>query len=115
MKLNMKNRHLLIALCVTALTAVNAVAGQGLLSPRAAANQSVGVSGYNSDPDLTTGQSSLTPHLQDAQVKTVSGKSTQVTPSLTCARRMSGSPKMIGNCAMQSTDSMSCCSDSSTK
>jgi len=33
-----------------------------------------------------------------------------VTPSLTCTRKMAGSPKMIGACADHPGDTMSCCS-----
>jgi len=106
----MKTRNLLIALSVVAMTTVNALAVETLLSPKAV-GQSKAVSGYNADPNLAaTGLQSAPPRVVDSKTKTVAGKSTEVTPSLVCARRMSGSPKMIGECAEHATDTtMSCC------
>jgi hypothetical protein len=109
MKLNMKTRNLLIALSVAALTSVNALAVETLLSPKVA-GQTKTVSGYNTDPNLAaTGLKSAPPRVVDSKAKTVPGKSLEVTPSLTCSRKMSGSPKMIGACTTSSADNMSCC------
>jgi hypothetical protein len=115
MKLKMKTRNLLLILTVTAMAAANVVVGETLLSPRAA-DQPKTVAGPNNDPNLTaTGLVSASPHLVAGQSKTVAGKSTEVTPASQCARRMSGSPKMIGQCAENSGGSMSCCSVATMK
>jgi hypothetical protein len=112
----MKTRNLLIALSVVAMTTVNVLATETLLSPKAV-GQSKAVSGYNTDPNLAaTGLQSASPRVLDSKTKTVAGKSTEVTPSLVCARRMSGSPKMIGACAEHATDAtMSCCAPAAAK
>jgi len=105
----MKIRNLLIIFGVAGMATVNVTAG-GLLSPKAADQQSKVVRGYNSDPSLTaTGLQSAPPHVVESRTKIVPGKSTKVTSSLKCVRRMSGSPKMIGECASQSCDTMPCC------
>jgi len=115
MKLKMKTRNLLIALTVTAMAAANVMAADVLLSPRAAA-QSKTVAGPNNDPNLAApGLSSLSPRLLGNQSKTVSGKSTEVTPASQCTRRMSGTPKMIGQCADHPGAAMSCCSVADAK
>jgi len=108
-KLNMKTRNLLIALSVAALATANALAVETLLPPKAA-GQTKTVSGYNADPNLAaTGLKSAPPRVVDSKAKTVPGKSLEVTSSLTCSRKMSGSPKMIGACTTSSADNMSCC------
>jgi len=106
----MKTRNFLIALSVVAMTTVNALAVETLLSPKAV-GQTKTVSGFNPDPNLAApGLQSAPPRVVDSKAKTVAGKSTEVTPSLVCARRMSGSPKMIGACAEHAADTtMSCC------
>ena len=102
----MKIRILFVALCAATM---NAMAG-GLLSPKAADNQSTVVRGYNPDPSLTaTGLQSAPPHVVESRTKTVPGKSREVTPSMMCLRHMNGSPKMVGDCASRATDKMSCC------
>ncbi len=105
----MKIRNLLIILGVAAMATFNVTAGT-LLSPKAA-DQPKTVSGYNSDPNLAaTGLQSAPPQIVASQTKTVPGKSTEVTPSLKCVRKMSGSPKMIGACTEHATGGdMSCC------
>lgn len=115
MKLNMKTRNLLIALGVAVMATANVYA-DALLSPKASAPTKT-VSGYNSDPNLTAnGLQSASPRVIDSKIKTVPGKSTEVTPSLVCARKMPGSPKMIGACADHATDTtMSCCAPSAMK
>jgi hypothetical protein len=106
----MKIRNLLIALGVAMMATLNVKAGGALLSPKAA-EQPKTVAGYNADPNLAaTGLQSAPPQVVASQPKTVPGKSTQVNPSLVCARHMSGSPKMIGACAEHASDNMSCCS-----
>lgn len=116
MKLNMKTRNLLIAVGVAAMATVNVFAVEPLLSPKASV-PSKAVSGYNADPNLTaTGLQAASPRVIDSKTKIVPGKSTEVTPSLVCARRMSGSPKMIGACAEHATDTtMSCCAPAAAK
>jgi hypothetical protein len=106
----MKTRNLLIALSVASLTTVNVLAADVLLSPKAS-TPSKTVTGYNSDPNLAaTGLQSAPPRVLESKTKVVPGKSVEVTPSLTCTRKMAGSPKMIGACADHATDStMSCC------
>ena len=109
LKLKMKIRTLVITLSVAAMATVNVMAG-GILSPHAADNQTKAVNGYNSDPSLTAnGLPSAPPHVVDGQTKTVPGKSKEVNPSIARARHASGSPKMIGECASQPGDTMSCC------
>jgi hypothetical protein len=106
----MKIRTLLIALGIAVVTSMNAVAG-GLLSPKAADNQSKVVCGYNSDPNLTaTGLQSAPPHVVESKEKIVPGKSVAVTSSITSARHLSGSPKMIGECVNNGDGTTSCCS-----
>ena len=116
MKLNMKTRNLLIAVGVAAMATMNSLAVDALLSPKASAPAKT-VSGYNADPNLAaTGLQSAPPRVVDSKSKTVPGKSNEVTPSLVCARRMSGSPKMIGACAEHAADtSMSCCAPGAMK
>ena len=114
LKLKMKTRTLIITLSVASMASLNVMAG-GLLSPKAADSQPKTIAGYNSDQDLTPGLSAVSPRIMDDQIKTVPGKSTEVTPSLMCARKMSGSPKMIGACADSSGGDMSCCSGATTK
>jgi len=105
----MKIRTLIVALGVAAIATLNVTAG-GLLSPKAAGSQSKTVHGYNPDPSLTdTGLPSAPPHVVENKEITVPGKSTEVTPSLTKARHMSGSPKMIGECVNHGDGTMSCC------
>jgi hypothetical protein len=106
----MKMRTLLIALGIAVVTSINAVAG-GLLSPKAAANQSKVVRGYNPDPNLATGNGlqSAPPHVVGSKEKIVPGKSVDVTSSVTAARHLSGSPKMIGECVNRGDGTMSCC------
>jgi hypothetical protein len=112
----MKTRNLLIALSVAAMATVNVLASDAILSPRASDHQSKIVSGVNSDPNLAApGLASTSPRLVDHQTKTVSGVSTGESPSMTCTRRMSGSPKMIGQCADHPGAPMSCCSVAPTK
>jgi hypothetical protein len=115
LKLKMKTRTLVITLGVAAMASLNVVAG-GLLSPKAADTQSKTIAGYNSDPSLTaTGLPSAPPRVVESQSKIVPGKSAEVTPSLVCVRKMSGSPKMIGACADHPGGAMSCCSGATTK
>jgi len=108
-KLKMKIRILFVAACVAGMATMNVTAA-GLLSPKAADNQSQTVRGYNPDPSLTDiGLQSAPPRVVESRSKTVPGKSLGVTPSLTCVRHMHGSPKMIGDCASRATATMSCC------
>ena len=112
----MKTRNLLIALSVAAMATVNVLASEALLSPRASDHQSKIVSGVNSDPNLAApGLVSVSPRANDNQIKTVSGKSTGESPSMSCVRHMSGSPKMISQCADHPGAAMSCCSVAPTK
>jgi hypothetical protein len=107
----MKTPHLLITLGVAAFATLNVMAADALLSPRAADNQIKIVAGVNNDPNLTaTGLASASPRLIDNRVTTVAGASTAVSPSLTCTRKMAGTPKMIGACAEHPGAPMSCCS-----
>jgi hypothetical protein len=110
----MKTRNLLITLTVAAFASINVMAGDALLSPRAAEHQSKTVSAVNTDPNLAApGLVSASPRLLDNQTKTVAGKSTETTMS--CAKKMGGSPKMIGVCAEHPGAAMSCCSGAATK
>lgn len=111
----MKTRNLLIALTVASMATLNVLAADTLLSPKAA-GQSKPVSGYNADPDFAaTGLQSAPPRVVESQIKIVPGKSHEVTQSLICSRRMSGSPKMVAECAQQSCGTMSCCAPASAK
>lgn len=112
----MKTRNLLIALSVAAMATVNVLASDALLSPRGSEHQSKIVSGVNSDPNLAApGLVSTSPRLVDNQIKTVSLKSMGESPSMACIRHMSGTPKMIGQCADHPGAAMSCCSVAATK
>ena len=114
-KLIMKTRNTLMMLSVAVMTTVNALAVEPLFSPKAS-EQTRTVSGYNSDPNLAaTGLQSAPPRVLESKSKTVAGKSTEVTPSLLCTRRMAGSPKMIGACADHHGDPMPCCATSASK
>lgn len=109
MKLKMEIRTLLVVVGVAGMATMNVTAG-GLLSPKAADNQSKAVRGYNPDPNLTvTGLQAAPPHVVESKAKTVPGKSAEVTPAMKNARRMSGSPKMIGECVSSADGTMSCC------
>ena len=111
----MKIRTLIVSLGVAAIATLNVAAG-GLLSPKAADNQTKTIHGYNPDPSLTeTGLPSAPPHVVESKEKTVPGKSGEVNPSLTKARHMSGSPKMIGECVNHGDGTMSCCSPTATQ
>jgi hypothetical protein len=93
------------------MATVNVLAADALLSPRGSDHQSKIVSGMNADPNLAApGLVSVSPRVGDNQIKTVSGKSTGESPSAACVRRMSGTPKMIGQCADHPGTPMSCCS-----
>jgi hypothetical protein len=110
-KLKMKIRNFVITLGVAICATLNVMATDALLSPRAADNQPKAVSGFNADPNLAApGPISAPPRVLDHQTKTVSSKSTAVTPSSQCVRRMNGTPKMIGQCAEHASAAMSCCS-----
>jgi len=114
-KSTMKTRNLLIALSVAAMATVNVLAANTLPSPKAL-GQSKTVSGYNTDPDLTaTGLQSAPPRIVESKTKTVPGKSAEVTSSMVCSRRMSGSPKMIAVCAQQPCSTMPCCAPAAAK
>ena len=107
----MKTPHLLITLGAAAFATFNVMAADALLSPRAAENQTKIIAGVNSDPNLAaTGPVSASPRVIDNRVKTVPGTSTAVSPSLTCTRKMAGSPKIVGACADHPGAPMSCCS-----
>lgn len=114
-KLNMKTRNTLIILSVAVMATVNVLAAETLNSPKASAQTKI-VSGYNTDPNLTaTGLQSAPPRVVESKTKTVAGKSTEVTPSLVCTRRMAGSPKMVGACAEHPGNAMSCCAATASK
>jgi hypothetical protein len=107
----MKINHLLATLAVTAFAAMNVMATDALLSPRAAELQVQTAPHSANDPDLTAIHlSSAPPRLADNQIETVSGKDDSVNPSSLCARRMSGTPKMIDSCAQHPGAAMPCCS-----
>ncbi|HEX4264793.1 MAG TPA: hypothetical protein VH597_10680 [Verrucomicrobiae bacterium] len=112
----MKTRNLLITLSVAALATVNVMAADAVLSPRAAENQVKILPSTNTDPNLTASRlASTSPRALDNQVKIVAGKSDAVSPSLNCARRMSGTPKAISACANHSGVAMPCCSVAAMK
>jgi hypothetical protein len=109
--MKMKTRKFVIILSVATLAALNVIAADAVLSPRAADNQTRKNAGFNNDPNFTaTGPTAVTPRVVDNQIKTVAGKSDKVTPSTTFTRKKNGSPKSIGACADQPGSSMSCCS-----
>src|SRR5438874_729366 len=112
----MKTRNVLITLSVAALAAVNVMAADALLSPRAKDNQTKIVAGTNNDPNLAVvNGSAASPRLLDNHIKTVAGTSSDFNPSLECTRQMTGSPKEIGACADHPGAAMSCCSVAATK
>ena len=107
----MKTRNLIITLSVTVLAAVNVMAADALLSPRAADQQIKTAAAPNNDPNLAAIHlSPSSPRATDNQIKTVAGKDDAVTPSLKCARYMNGTPKAISGCADHPGASMPCCS-----
>lgn len=112
----MKIRTLLIASAVATLTSVNLLAADVALSPRAADHQSHIIAGTNNDPNLAAANPlPVSPRLLERQAKTVGGVDTTVTPSLMCARQMTGSPKMISACADHPGAPMPCCSVAGSK
>lgn len=106
----MNTRNLLITLSVAALSSINVMASNVLLSPRALDNQPKAAVADNSDVNLAApGLASASPRVLDNQVKTVPGKSAAVTPSMACTRHMAASPKIIGECADHPGAAMPCC------
>ena len=107
----MKARNLLTILSVAALTTVNVMAADVLLTPHASAAQTRIAATSTVDPNLAApGLMSASPRILDSKVKTVAGKSDTVTPSMQCTRHMAGTPKSIGACADHPGAPMSCCS-----
>jgi hypothetical protein len=115
-EMKMKTHNLLITLSVAALAAVNVMATEALLSPRASEQQIRIAPGTNNDPNLAAARpTSVSPRVLDNQVKTVASKSDPVTPALDCARHMTGSPKIISACADHPGAPMPCCSVAAAK
>jgi hypothetical protein len=105
-----------IALTVASLAAINIMAADVALSPRAADREIHTASGPNNDPNLATARPlNVSPRVQDSQIRTAAGTDTTVAPSLQCARMMTGSPKEISACADHPGAAMPCCSVAATK
>lgn len=104
----MKNSLLILgAVAMTAIT-LNAVAGDALLSPRAASNQIKHVTGISADANLVSVDhyTVTTPRTTDnAIAKTASA----ATGAAAMCSNMAGSPKMIAECASHPGASMACC------
>ena len=102
------------AVALSALT-LNAVAGDALLSPRAATVQIKTVAGLNNDANqINTSGMAVMPRALDRTVK-ATGAGTEVNPVMAC-HNMAASPKLIGECAMTMTPGMPCCKEvASTK
>lgn len=109
------------ALFVTAIAAgfalANpAIAGEKILSPRAADTQIKTVSGENNDPNLTASSPTFaTPRATGNEIKTAAGTANDSNPALDCGRKMTASPKAIGACAEHPGAAMPCCSVAETK
>lgn len=100
-------RNILITIGAVTLAAIaiNATAGEPLLSPRAASNQLKYFAGTYNDPDLVAANNNvsptgalLSPRAASNQIKTVPGVANDVNPALVCTKTMTGSPKAIQAC-----------------
>ena len=105
----MKTRIILttIGAAVLAAITINASAGDALLSPRAAGNQTKVVPGVTATQPAFTIQT-ISPRALGNQAITVSSVANDVNSTITC-RNMIGSPKAIQACAANPTAAMPCC------
>lgn len=100
----MKTKVLVLGAVFTALT-MSAMATDALLTPRQMDNQPKYATSSANDPDLLAASRStlLTPRAFGNQIKVVKGVANDSNPALACARTMSGTPKMISECASHTT------------
>jgi hypothetical protein len=99
-----------MTLGVAALTTItfNAIAGDALLSPRAAGNQISRVAGVNNDANLVSADHyTVSPRVAGNQIAKVAGTNNGAT-AVTC-NNMAGTPKAIAACAEHPGASMPCC------
>jgi hypothetical protein len=106
-----------MTLGVAALTtiALNVVAGDALLSPRAAGNQAKHISGVSADANLVSVDHytvTVAPRAADNAISKVAGTTTGTVA--TCSE-MAGTPKAIAECASHPGAPMSCCNIASAK
>jgi hypothetical protein len=98
----MKIRILLTAIGAAALTAItlNVNAGDALLSPRAAGNQTKIAPTATADRNLVAENQgvAVSPRALGNQTTTVASVANDVNPTMACARNMNGSPKTIQAC-----------------
>lgn len=112
----MKTRSILVTLGAIAIVALTLNANaSGMLSPRAAGNQIIHVSGANNDPNLvalgvTSGEyvAFTSPRAAGNNMMKSDSADARVNPVTLCARNMTSSPKGIQNCAMNPAN-MPCC------
>jgi hypothetical protein len=105
----MKTRILLttIGAAVLAAITINVSAGDALLSPRAAGNQTKVVPGVTAaQPAFTT--QAVSPRALGNQTATVVSVPNDVNSTIAC-RNMISSPKAIQACAANSAAAMPCC------
>ncbi|MDD5140601.1 MAG: hypothetical protein PHY43_10125 [Verrucomicrobiales bacterium] len=100
----MKTKIFILGAAITAFT-FSTFAADALLTPRQKDNQIKVVAGVANDPDLLAASRStlLTPRAFDNQINVVAGVANDSNPALACAKTMSGTPKMISECASHTT------------
>ena len=100
----MKTKILILGAVITAFT-MTTMAADALLTPRQMDNQPKYVSSSANDPDLLAASRStlLTPRAFGNQTKVVKGLANDSNPALACAKNMSGTPKMVSECASHTT------------
>ena len=105
----MKTRTLLMTISAAVLAAItiNVNAGDSLLSPRAAGNQTKVVSSITAAQPAVTTQA-VAPRTLGSQTVTVASVPNDVNPTIAC-HNMVASPKAIQACAANPTAAMPCC------
>jgi len=102
----MKTQNLLLSIGVAALAAItfNASAGNTLLSPRDAGNQSGYVSGTANDVNtVAANTATISPRAAGNQITTSAGANNELNPALACAKNMKNSPKAVQACVQHTT------------
>ena len=96
-----------ISAAVLAAITINVNAGDSLLSPRAAGNQTKVVPGITAAQPAVTTQA-VAPRTLGSQTVTVASVPNDVNPTIAC-HNMVASPKAIQACAANPTAAMPCC------
>jgi hypothetical protein len=111
-KQNMKTRNLLMTIGAAVLAAItiNVNAGDALLSPRAAGNQTKVAPAAVADRNLATENqgAAVSPRALGNQTTTVAGVANDVNPVMEC-HKMIASPKAIQACAANPAGMSGCC------